>query len=150
MKFNELNELLFEGEHDKEERKRTLSQEDKDAIAKFFMENKNPTDSEFHGWAESESIDVHKAEEAAYEMAHKFAIFSQTGRWNEKGQPKVDPDELEMGIQVEYEHTKDTETAKRIALDHLAEIDDYYTRLDKMEKEAGVDHHDEEGNKDEE
>jgi hypothetical protein len=53
----------------------------------------------------------------------------------------VDPKELAMGIDVEKEHTDNPELAKRIALDHLAEIPDYYTRLDKMEKEAGVDHH---------
>lgn len=48
--------------------------------------------------------------------------------------------ELKRGIEVEKEHTRDTETAREIALDHLAEIPDYYTRLDKMEKKAGVDH----------
>jgi DNA polymerase III epsilon subunit-like protein len=48
----------------------------------------------------------------------------------------VDPKQLEMGIKVEYEHTKDKDIAERIALDHLAEIPDYYTRLKKMEDEA--------------
>lgn len=48
----------------------------------------------------------------------------------------VDPKELEMGIKVEMEHTGDKEIAKKIALDHLAEIKDYYTRLAKMEQEA--------------
>lgn len=52
--------------------------------------------------------------------------------------------ELEMGIKVEYEHTDDYEIAKAIAKDHLAEIpgtgnrDGYYSRLKKMEEEAGV------------
>ena len=45
-----------------------------------------------------------------------------------------------MGMDVEMEHTTDKETAKRIALDHLAEIDDYYTRLKKMEEDAGIKH----------
>ena len=48
----------------------------------------------------------------------------------------VDPNELAMGIKVEMEHTTDPEVAKKIALDHLSEIPDYYTRLAKMEKEA--------------
>lgn len=48
----------------------------------------------------------------------------------------VDPGQLKRGIEVEKEHTDDPEIAKKIALDHLAEISDYYTRLDKMEKEA--------------
>lgn len=44
--------------------------------------------------------------------------------------------ELEMGMKVEKEHTHDDETAKEIAMDHLTEFPDYYTRLDKMEKDA--------------
>ena len=48
----------------------------------------------------------------------------------------VDPNELAMGIKVEMEHTINPDVAKKIALDHLAEIPDYYTRLAKMEKEA--------------
>ena len=48
----------------------------------------------------------------------------------------VDPDELAMGIQVEYEHTDNKDLARKIALDHLAEIPDYYTRLKKMENQA--------------
>jgi rubrerythrin len=46
--------------------------------------------------------------------------------------------QLEIGIKVELEHTNDKELAAEIALDHLWEIPDYYTRLDKMEKDAGV------------
>jgi len=44
--------------------------------------------------------------------------------------------ELEMGLKVEKEHTKDENTAREIAMDHLSEFPDYYTRLDKMEKEG--------------
>ncbi len=46
--------------------------------------------------------------------------------------------ELKRGIAVEKEHTKSLMVAKLIAKDHLKEIPDYYKRLDKMEKEAGV------------
>jgi len=49
---------------------------------------------------------------------------------------EVDEKQIEMGIKVEYEHTTNEDIARRIALDHLAEIPDYYTRLLKMEKEA--------------
>lgn len=48
----------------------------------------------------------------------------------------VDPNELSMGIEVEYEHTTCKMIATKIALDHLSEIPDYYTRLNKMEKDA--------------
>lgn len=43
----------------------------------------------------------------------------------------VDSTELEMGIAVEMEHTKDPVVAKTIAMDHLAEKPDYYSRLKK-------------------
>jgi hypothetical protein len=48
----------------------------------------------------------------------------------------VNPEQLSMGIRVEYEHTKDKHLATEIALDHLAELDDYYTRLQRMEQEG--------------
>jgi len=44
--------------------------------------------------------------------------------------------ELELGIKVEMEHTTDKTKAREIAMDHLAELPDYYSRLDKMEKEG--------------
>ena len=47
--------------------------------------------------------------------------------------------ELEIGIGVEMEHTDDKEKAREIAMDHLVELPDYYTRLDKMEKEGESD-----------
>jgi len=56
--------------------------------------------------------------------------------WKKKITEKdVDKKELEMGIKVEMEHTKNKAIAKRIALDHLAELPDYYSRLKKMEGE---------------
>lgn len=39
--------------------------------------------------------------------------------------------QLEMGIKVEHEHTDDEDKARRIALDHLDEKPDYYTKLKK-------------------
>jgi hypothetical protein len=64
--------------------------------------------------------------------------FVNAGKANEKGlkESDVDQKELAKGIEVEYEHTTDKDIAKRIALDHLAELPDYYTRLAKMEEEG--------------
>ena len=42
--------------------------------------------------------------------------------------------ELKRGIKVEMEHTKDTEVAQEIALDHLGEDLHYYKKLSKLEK----------------
>jgi hypothetical protein len=136
MDYNELHKYFFNEAYDEKGKKKTLDEDDRESVISFFAESPNPTDAEFHGWAESEGIDVHVAEELAYEFAHKYARFLQGGMWNQQGQPKVDEKQLAEGIQVEYEHTPDEDVARRIALDHLAEIDDYYTRLDKIEKEA--------------
>jgi hypothetical protein len=37
--------------------------------------------------------------------------------------------QIEKGIKVEMEHTKNKEVAKRIAMDHLVETPDYYDKL---------------------
>jgi len=68
------------------------------------------------------------------------------GEADKKGvtEDNVDPEQLKMGIEVEMEHTDDPEISKNIALDHLAEIPDYYTRLAAMEAEAlGADNEEE-------
>ena len=48
----------------------------------------------------------------------------------------VDKHELDMGLEVEKEHTSYPEVAEEITLDHLAEIDNYYTLLKNMEDKA--------------
>ena len=48
--------------------------------------------------------------------------------------------QLEMGIPIEHEHTKNKNLATDIALQHLDEIPDYYTRLKKMEASAEKSH----------
>lgn len=61
--------------------------------------------------------------------------------WNQ-----VNFNEFKMGLSVELEHgshdaktnvtNNDLETTAKIALAHLNEYPDYYTRLEKLEKEA--------------
>ena len=48
--------------------------------------------------------------------------------------------QLDMGEPIEHEHTKDHDLAKDIALQHLDEIPDYYSRLKKMETDAKKHH----------
>jgi len=43
----------------------------------------------------------------------------------------VNADQLEVGQEVEYEHTDDDDIALDIALDHLSEDPEYYTKLVK-------------------
>ena len=48
--------------------------------------------------------------------------------------------QLDMGEPIEHEHTQDHDLARDIALQHLDEIPDYYTRLKKMEADAKKHH----------
>jgi len=41
--------------------------------------------------------------------------------------------QIEKGIKVEMEHTKNADSARKIALDHLAEVPDYYDKLKQVE-----------------
>lgn len=47
--------------------------------------------------------------------------------------------QLIKGIRVELEHTTDKKLAKEIALDHLAELPDYYDRLQRAETNESTD-----------
>ena len=51
-----------------------------------------------------------------------------------KNEDEFDPHWLDIGEQIEYEHTCDKKEARRIAMDHLSEFEDYYKELQKMEK----------------
>ena len=72
----------------------------------------------------------------AKEVGNKLGI-----KWD-----KWDVEQFRMGMDVELEHGKvdphtnvtndDPIVTGKIALAHLNEFPDYYTRLDKMEKEA--------------
>jgi hypothetical protein len=50
----------------------------------------------------------------------------------------VDPEQLKKGIETEKEHTTDEETAKKIALAHLGEDPEYYTKLKKANLEETI------------
>jgi len=49
----------------------------------------------------------------------------------EEALSKIDPEELKKGIKTEFEHTSDPKMAKKIAMDHLEEDPEYYTKLGK-------------------
>lgn len=125
--LSKLDAMIVEKKSSKEE---TLS-----AIMDFFTDNPTPPDSDVHALSDKMGIDTHEFESYIYSILGSFLSF---GRAKEKGftEADADPNELKMGIKVELEHTNNPEVAKRIAIDHLAEFGDYYTRLIKMEKEA--------------
>lgn len=98
------------------------------AIINFFRENPKPEDKKVHELANKLNIDEHEFEDHIYEL---LGGFIGAGRSVEKNitEKDVDPKQLEIGIEVEYEHTTIKEVAKKIALDHLAEKEDYYSLL---------------------
>ncbi len=117
-----------------------IEQEKKDVsdlpaeIIKWFLANPYPKDDEVHAFAKTLDKMPEEFEGHIYMV---LSSFLSEGR--SKGKDiKHDPKELEMGIKVEMEHTTNPLISRKIALDHLVEIPDYYTRLARMESEAGV------------
>ena len=102
-------------------------------IFSYFIQNPNPTDEEFHEWMDDEGITYEQAYPVIYEMMSKFADLATQGFSKGEAPEDLDPEQLEMGIEVEYEHTDDYETARKIAYDHLTEFPDYYDALEEME-----------------
>ena len=103
-------------------------------IFDFFKENPKPPDDQVHDFAKSLGIKPDDFEAHIYMILGSFLGAGKSKDF--KG--TYDPKELKMGIKVEMEHTVNEKISEKIARDHLAEIPDYYTRLLKMEKEAGV------------
>ena len=71
---------------------------------------------------------VRKADDFEDEMAG--------GLGDQKKPEDFDQEQLKMGINVEMEHTNDPKKALEIAMDHLTECPDYYTRLKGVEDEC--------------
>lgn len=108
--------------------------EDTKALIDLFCSKKKIKDHEdLHELAEELGIEPSLLEEKVYALIQAF--FSE-GRYMSSDAGNIDSKELEMGDKVELEHTKSPIIARRIALDHLAELPDYYTRLAKMEGEG--------------
>ena len=109
----------------------------KQKLIKFFKDNTDPEDKEVHAYAEKLGIEPDELEDVVYSLIGDFV---GAGRAKEKGiiEKDVDPKELAMGIKVEMEHTDNKYLAKKVSIDHLSEIKNYYSRLKKMEKEAGI------------
>ena len=51
------------------------------------------------------------------------------GLADKRSEEDFDPHQLRLGVKTELEHTKDENIAKEIAMDHLAEDPEYYTKL---------------------
>ena len=99
-------------------------------VIEFFLGKKTIPDKEVHAFAEKLGIEPDKLEGMIYD------ILAQIINFPDKNSSEVDPKELAMGVKVEQEHTTFPSIARQIALAHLGEIPDYYTRLKKMEDDA--------------
>lgn len=58
------------------------------------------------------------------------------GKADKKSPKDFDSKALEQGIKIEMEHTSDKTIAQEIAMDHLTEDPEYYTKLKQVEKAA--------------
>lgn len=105
-----------------------------EAIIQLFKDNEKVDDNMVHALSDKLGIDTHVFEAMIYKLLSDF--FHAGKSMNFTG--NYDSNELEMGKKVEMEHTTNPLIAERIAKDHLSEIQDYYTRLAKMEAEAGI------------
>lgn len=93
----------------------------------FFTNTKNVDDAKVHKFSDELKINTHEFETEIYSI---LVDFFQAGKYFEaKKKPKLDKTELEMGIEVEMEHTNSKQIAEKIAKDHLTEDDKYYTKL---------------------
>jgi len=130
-----LHENGDENEEDEESKKSSpiKQKEIHSKIFQFFKSNPQPSDEKVHEFAESIGMEPDDLESHIYMILGSFLGAGESK--NFKG--KYDQKQLEMGIKIEMEHTTNPAISERIAKDHLAEISDYYTRLEKMEKDAG-------------
>lgn len=133
-----------EDEYDKESEEDDIHQD----IIDFFLDNPNPEDEQVQDFAEELGIDPDELEQHIYMILSN--LLRNVGKHRDADARDFDEDELKRGIEIEMEHTDDPYIALEIAKDHLAEIPDYYTRLDIMEKEALEDDSDEDNDESEE
>jgi len=103
-----------------------------DKLINLFLDTPYPNDAQVHAFAEDIGIPPDQVETAIYGL---LSDILSVGRAREKGVTDADVDESELitGINVELEHTPNRVVAKKIALDHLAEMPNYYTQLKRME-----------------
>lgn len=98
------------------------------------------TASQVQGWRGSDRTNTNRrgqtAPQAKAAMKEEFKGHKSVEEIAKKHKvsPSVIQKQLEMGMKVEHEHTTDNDQAMDIALQHLDEIPDYYSKLKKVEK----------------
>jgi hypothetical protein len=108
-----------------------------------FLSTQKPTEySSVDEIAQSLNLCPIKTEKIVSFLAKITAYLLRQGKMNQENidENSVNQEQLKMGINVEKEHIECPFISRKIALDHLAEIPDYYTRLERMERDAGIEH----------
>ena len=110
-------------------------------VMDFLASSGTIDDAAFHAFAEENGFNVHEAEAIAYNLAQRFVAFLRGGKSAGMDIGSVDPQQLEMGMQIEKEHTDCPCLQKKISLDHLSENPEYYSQdvfQKELQKEQGA------------
>ena len=97
---------------------------------KPMPDNKFKRIDEFDKWIDTEHNDWDVSYREFYEDIIAEQVNTLTGGVGDTTAPSnVNTKELAIGVQVEMEHTNDPKIATEIAMDHLTEDPEYYTKL---------------------
>jgi hypothetical protein len=97
---------------------------------KPMPDNKFKRIDEFDKWIDTEHNDWDVSYREFYEDVIGEQVNTLTGGVGDTTAPSnVNTKELAIGVQVEMEHTNDPKIATEIAMDHLTEDPEYYTKL---------------------
>ena len=104
------------------------------SVIEFLRKNPRPKDKQFHEWAKSRGVNVHKAESTAYGILSDLLT---KGRSKGKHPGGVAQEDVREGVRIETEHTPNKEIQRKITDDHNTELKKYYDKkkgLPAMEK----------------
>ena len=129
MKISEIQDVQPTEEHAV-----TLSKaEQLDEVLLFFRENPSAPRADFLALDKALGITREDLENLEFELCK--SLCSKIGKNVNHGDETVDEAQLEKGIEHEMEHTNDEYIARLIALDHLSEMPDYYTKLSAVDND---------------
>ena len=106
-------------------------------IIDFLQANPQPDVNSVRSFAEQSGMDPEQLEGMIFGLSVKAVNLLRGGSSVGMDPSSVDPNELEMGIQREMQtHTPDKSIAKKITLDNLSVMPNFYTRLQAMEQQS--------------
>ena len=101
-----------------------------DELLLFFRENPSASRADFLALDKALQVSVEELEALEFELCK--SLCSKLGRHVNHGKEPFDAAQIEKGTQHELEHTSNEYIARLIALDHIAEVPDYYDQLAKF------------------